>query len=205
MVLTTDAYDAAYFGDVEASGGLKHIAGYSDYKRTANMKNRTDNDTGLPVNSLRSRYEKLLESQSLVGRTVVELGGGMGHLGAWGLSKGINWTVVDVSPWCNDNKVVPPANFVLSDALTYLQTLSNKSVDVIVSSRFLVCYTDADIQILIDEIKRVARVKQVHIVDESANPTFYTRKTLEQWEADFNWPKNKVVLISVESRTVVAF
>lgn len=203
MVLTTDSYNAAYFGDTVESGGLKHIAGYSNYLEHSTQKPRVDeNDLNRPYNINTEKWKKLFETLGLEESQIIELGGATGVLAEAMLEDNFDWTVVDVSDWCRRHKVIPDENFIHSEALAYLQTLGNNSVDAIVSTRFMDCLDDEQVVTLVAEMKRVSR-KQIHFIDEKANTLFYNVKTLEQWESQFNWPNNQTTLISVETGQVI--
>jgi len=202
MVLTTDQYDAAYFGDTVESGGLRHDAGYSDYLETT--KKFEANKFGKVFNRKAEEWKKLLETLGLENTQITELGGGTGTLAATMLEDGFDWTCVDVSNWCFRHKEIPDENFIEQDALTYLGLQGNNQIGAIVTTRFIDCLDDTDAQIMIDEMRRTTR-KQVHVVDEQANATFYNIRTLEQWRDDFSWPNNNITLISYETGRVLSF
>lgn len=205
LALTTDEYDAAYFGDTDESGGLKHIAGYSNYLEKANEKSRFDTgNEGNPYNIKRENLKKTLETLGLENTSITQLGGGCGHLGAEMIEEGFTWHVVDVSNWCFRHKVIPDENFTEQEALPFLQAQGNNSLGAILTTRFMVVLATADIQPLIDEMRRTTR-EQVHFIDEQANPEFYQQRTLEQWRDDFSWPNNNITLISIETGRVISF
>lgn len=202
MVLTTDQYDAAYFGDTVESGGLRHDAGYSDYLE-ATAKNRfNENNPTKNFNPLAEEWKKLLENEGLENAAIIELGGGTGTLAAAMLEDGFDWTVVDVANWCFRHKEVPDENFIEQEAIAYLEAQGNNSIEAIVSSRFLVCFDDATLVNLIS-LMRSKSQQQVHIIDENPNGTFYNVRTLQQWLDDFNWPNNQVTLISKETGQIL--
>jgi len=204
MVLTTDEYDAAYFGDVIESGGLRHDAGYSNYLEQVKKTRFLESNPDRKFNPTAEMIKKLLDLENIKSSSIVELGGAVGDLAQSMLADGFNWTVVDVADWCDRNKIIPAQNFVLSDALTYLQKQSNNSIGTIVSVRFMDCLADVDVQILIDEMRRTTN-NQIHFIDELPNPLFYNIKPLEQWRDNFNWPANKVNLVSFETLRILRF
>lgn len=207
MVLTTDQYDAAYFGDTIESGGLRHTAGYTNYLEQVQKTSFNENNPGKLFNARAERMKKLLETEGLEEASIIELGGGPGDLAEVMLEDNFDWTVVDVSPWCqaHSSPFIPPENFILQDAQSYLEAQNNNSIDGIVSARFLDCLDDAQVQALLDEVSRVTR-KQIHFVTEQANPLFYNQRTLEQWRDGFSWgPPNRVTLVSIEDGRVLKF
>ncbi len=207
MVLTTDEYDAAYFGDTVESGGLKHDAGYTDYLEQSRKMSFNESNPGKLFNKRSEQFKKLLETEGLEELQIIELGGGPGDLAEVMLEDNFDWTVVDVSPWCqaHSSPFVPAQNFILQDAQSYLEAQSNNSIDAIVSARFIECLDDIQAQALFDEIRRVTQ-KQIHFVSEQSNPLFYNVKTLEQWRDTFNFgPPNRVTLVSSEDGRVLKF
>lgn len=204
-ILQTSDYDAAYFGDTAESGGFKNIAGYSHYLEKAGEKTRADEGNfNKPYNIKREGLKKSFEAFGLENSSITQLGGGCGHLGALMIEEGFTWHVVDASNWCFRHKVIPDINFTESTALDYLALQGNNSLDVIMTTRFLVCLSDPDIQILIDEMRRTTR-NQVHFVDERPNPAWYSARTLEQWRDTFSWPNNSITLVSIETGRVISF
>lgn len=207
MVLTTDEYDAAYFGDVVESGGLRHDAGYTDYLEQSRKQSFNESNPGKVFNKRSEGFKKLLETEGLEDTQIVELGGGPGDLAEVMLEDNFDWTVVDVSPWCqaHSSPFIPAQNFILQDAQSYLEAQNNNSIGAIVSARFIECLDDTQAQALFTEIRRVTQ-KQIHFVSEIANPLFYNVKTLEQWRDTFNFgPPNRVTLVSSEDGRVLKF
>jgi len=205
MVLLPSEYDAAYFGDVIESGGLRRDAGYSDYLQEVQKYRFNPANPTKPFNPTAEMWKKLLEVEGLENAQITELGGATGALGVSMLDDGFDWTVVDVANWCFRHKQVPDINFIEQDALSYLQAQGNNSIGAIVSVRFMDCLADVDAQILIDEMRRKTQ-QQIHFIDEVANVLFYNVKTLEQWRDNFNWgPPNRITLVSVETERILRF
>ena len=67
---------------------------------------------------------------------------------------------------------------------------------------YVLSLDDAQVITLVTEMRRVSS-QQVHFIDEKPNAIFYNRKTLAEWESQFNWPNNKTTLISVETNQVI--
>ncbi len=206
VALTTDEFEAPYFGDTVESGGLRHDAGYTHYLEKANAKTRFDlSNRNRNYNLKRETIKKQLETEGLENASIVQLGGACGHLAADMIEEGFTWEVVDVSNWCFRHKVIPDNIFTEQDALSYLQAQGNNSINAIFTTRFLVVLATVDIQPLID-LMRSKSQRQIHYIDENPNATYYQVRTLEQWRDDFSWgPPNRVTLVSIETGRVLRF
>lgn len=203
MVLNIEDYDAAYFGDVEESDGLKHEAGYTDYLFQVTRKDRFDEEKkDQPYNA---RIKKLIDKVSdkdFSDLTVLDIGGAIGPYSEYGKSLGIkSWTVMDVSDWARRHVLDGVDRFVLGDARTEIVNLKKDQYDVIFSSQFLDCMPESDIELFIKEMNRVSKYRQVHIITESANEKYYNSKTLKEWS---KYPfESGTILISYDSMEVL--
>lgn len=159
---------AAYFGDMKASGGLKHEAGYSNYldsvKQSGYLKHA----------------EYVLDK---VSGKILELGCGIGVYAKEGISRGLDWTAVDILTWCKEHEVT---SIIKSDALAYLQTQDDNSFNWIVSFAFLECIPNPDLLQLYNEMKRVASTGQIHSTYKSPNSTYYESRTIAEWKQDLS-------------------
>jgi hypothetical protein len=45
------------------------------------------------------------------------------------------------------------------------------------------CLTDAELGFVIQEMNRVCKRQQVHVIDPNDDPEFYNQKTLAEWQA----------------------
>jgi len=171
MVLNRSQYDAAYFGDLDESGGLRHKAGYSRY-----LISQTDGfeREGLEAFLLRHDIPKDVK--------VLELGAGIGFLGKVATDQGYtNWTCVDWSNWCKRHEVYP---VIEEEALIYLQAQPDNSFDYIISRSLIECIKPNELQDHAIESKRVG-IKQIHTVSLEVNTKFYTLKTIPEWATQF--------------------
>lgn len=170
MVLKTEDFDAAYFGDVESD--LKRKSGYSNY-----LEGQT--------NYLQKRlYEKFIASYNFKsGDKILELGAAVGYFGKIARVNGLNVKCVDVSSWCYENRLHP--DFEKADALEFLPGVQDKFYDYIISFGFLESFDDVKLQALIILMNRVAK-KQIHYIYEEGNPEWYNIKTNSQWQTFFD-------------------
>ena len=167
MTLSRDEYDGAYYGDKNFD--LKHRAGYSDYKEQCEQSYH------------KKSLEKFLDNHKIPKDvTVLELGGGQGHLAKLATEKGYsNWTCVDWSQWCQDNKVYD--SLVYMDAIAFLQAQPDNSFDYIISRALIECFTDSELIIFAKECFRVSK-KQIHATFGEPNSKYYTVKNLNNWK-----------------------
>lgn len=152
------------------------------------------------------KAKKLMQRQALSGLKVLELGCAFGSLvralrlcgvNAYGLD--LAWPIgVALGDIPRPSEYPPEAVWpelrpylIVSDALTYLQSQSQGSWDVILSIGFLECFSDADLTSLISEMYRVAK-SQIHIVDPTTDPIYYNCKTLTKWKSLF---KTKALIL----------
>lgn len=170
MVLKTEEFDAAYFGDVESD--LKRKSGYSNYLE-------------LQTNWIqKERYEKFIASHDFKpGDKILELGAAIGYFGKIARVNGLTVKCVDVSQWCYDNRLHP--DFEKADALEFLKTLERKSFDYIISFGFLESFDDVQLRALIILMNQIAK-KQIHRIYEEGNPKWYNIKTIEKWKSFFD-------------------
>ncbi len=165
--LERTVYDAAYFGDPNSD--TKHRAGYSNYIEQSEQShhqkklNKFLNDHEIPKNA-----------------KVLELGAATGYLGKLATVNGYtNWTCVDWSQWCQDNKVYN--SLINQDAIEFLESQSNKSFDYIISRGLIECFTDIELVTFAKECLRVGK-KQIHTTFETPNTQYYTIKNLDNWK-----------------------
>lgn len=161
MVLAKSDYDAAYFGDIEESGGLRHDAGYSNYLEIVKEA------------GYQKRSDYVL---SKVSGRILELACGVGTYVRLAKQRGLDWVAVDASDWCKRHEEAP---LIEQDALTYLQSQSDNSFDWIVSFAFLECLSPSQLLQYYKETKRVGK-NQIHSVYKSPNPKYYESRDISQ-------------------------
>jgi len=161
-------FDDAYYGAVESD--LKRKSGYSNYIEyiTSDFYNRT---------VIKPFFKKF----DFAGKTVLELGAGIGVLGK-ASKRGNTWLCLDASQYCYDNRV--HNTFKMNDALEFLTTEGDNTYDYIISFGFLESIDDTKLLDLIKQMNRVAK-KQIHGVYNEGNPEYYNIKTTEKWQALF--------------------
>lgn len=154
MILSRSQYDAAYFGDIIESGGLRHEAGYTYYLDLIKEK------------PYLKRSDRVFNTAS---ERILELGCGIGTYAKIALSRGLDWIALDWSLWAKQHEVTP---IIEEDALTYLLAQANNSFDYIVSFGFIECFTDGQLLVLKNEMDRVG-INQIHLTYENPNPLYY--------------------------------
>jgi ubiquinone/menaquinone biosynthesis C-methylase UbiE len=215
MVLPTTDYDAAYFGDVDESGGIKKMYGY------------TGGQNGVSGHEFQSQQNRVLEGETenfnptlkglmdkitghdLTNVKVLDVGGCTGDHAVYAKRMGVGtYDVLDlnIDTWCSRHVNPLVDNFFTGDAITELakkSTFKNNSYEVVFSSRFLDCLDDADIPTVVTEMTRIASTVQIHIVTESVNPEneqYYNTKTLAEWAPFF---PTGTILISWNTQDVL--
>lgn len=147
-------FDAAYFG---LDPDLKRNSGYDNYleliKEIPYLK----------------RADRAL---SKVSGKILELGCGVGTYQKLAEKKGLDWLGIDSSTWCYQNKVT---EITFSDALDFLKSQKDNSFDFIVSFAFLECQNEKQLQLIKNQMDRVAK-NQLHYCYKNPNPDFYNSK-----------------------------
>ncbi len=165
--LSRNIYDGAYFGDPNSD--TKHKAGYTNYQYRSGQANQ-------------QRYlERFLNAHQIPKNAkVLELGAALGHLGKLATVNGYtNWTCVDWSQWCQDNKVYE--TLVNEDAIEFLKSSADKSFDYIISRALIECLANNELVTFATECLRVG-TKQIHTTFAEPNSKFYTVKDLDNWK-----------------------
>lgn len=192
MVLSKSSYDESYFNP--NATGIKYAWGYGEDYRTLfkNTIKYSENDL-FPINSqLKKLYDKI-KDQPFTNAKVLDIGGAIGFFStiAKQLFPAIQYDVLDISTWCQTNKLPTVSNFILGDMVTLLQSkqqFKNNGYDLIISRQSLECLTDAELNIVIPELNRISAVKQIHIFsvpsllnEATVSNNSYNAKTLQQW------------------------
>lgn len=105
----------------------------------------------------------------VVSGKILELGCGVGTYAKEARKQDLDWTAIDVSPWCKRHEATP---IIKQDAMTYLQSQPNDSFDYVVSFALMECFDDVEIQKLKIEMDRVGR-NQIHLTYKNPNPRYY--------------------------------
>lgn len=202
MVLPTTRYNAAYFGDIVESGGIKDIAGYTGgYKTHATEKFRfTEGLENLPFNpKWRDLTQAISVNINFTNKKILDVGGAIGPFADEGKNTlGARvYDVIDVSNWCARNVLPDVDNFLEGNALDVLPTLRNNEYDIILSMQFLDCIDDTDLPTLISEMNRVSKTQQLHWVTETINRSdtrdFYNLKTINDWAIGRGWQSGTTI------------
>lgn len=167
MTLSRNEYDGAYYGDKNFD--LKHKAGYTNYQYQCKQANQ------------QKYLERFLKTHKIPrDAKILELGAGLGHLGKLArVNEYNNWTCVDWSQWCQDNKVYD--SLVNMDAIEFLKSRLDKSFDYIISRGLIECFTDIELITFARECFRVGK-KQIHATFVKPNSKYYTVKNLDNWK-----------------------
>lgn len=154
MVLNNSEYNAAYYGDVKESGGLRHDAGYSNYLEIIKEK------------AYLKRSEDVLNK---VSGKILELGCGVGTYAKLAREKGLDWTAIDFSEWCKRHE---ETQIIKAEAESFLLSQADNSFDYIVSFAFIECLKDDDLRVMQIQMDRVG-IKQIHSTYKNPNPLYY--------------------------------
>ena len=172
VALIRSDYNAAYFGDVVESVGLRHDAGYSNYLE-------------LQTNYVQRRNIVAFLKRHNIPKNakILELGAGVGFMGLVATEEGYtDWTCVDWSNWTKRHEVFP---VIEEDAFIYVTAQPPASFDYIITRAFLECFDQGDLDGIIGRFAMVAN-KQIHSTFLSAKAQFYNIKTIANWEKEFN-------------------
>lgn len=191
--LQPNEYDQFYFDfrSAQGEGSAKSVlAGFSDYKRWY----RTDGPNSLGE-YWKDRASAWVNHLALSNKTVLELACAKGFLVKDLRDAGVNAIGMDVSSYALGQCEEGVAPYLIQgDVRTGLGQFSNKQFDVVLSFRLIECLTDTEITQLITDCNRIGK-KQVHVitVGDDLNNQYYNWRTLQQWLADFNWPRGTVL------------
>lgn len=195
MVLDKSVYSDPNYWE-GGKTGIKMAVGYTGingYLETL-QKNRIDEGDVFAYSSALKPYWNKLSTQNLTNVKILDLGGAVGVFAS--IAKHYNvgtYDVIDISNYWESQGLTDPNvdNFFLGDMVTLLQqnqTFKNNGYDVIISKQSLECLTDAELAIVIPEINRICKTKQVHIFSNPDNlnqatkdQNAYNAKTLAEW------------------------
>lgn len=183
-LLNVSEYDSSYFdGRLQAT---RHNAGYGKYERWF----RNDSEFW------KDKASNWVNHLALSGKKLLEIGCAKGFLVKDLRDLGVDAWGIDVSPYAIGECEPEVAPYVSVADARNLGSLgySRNEFDVLVTSRFMECMSDAEINQFITDSQFISR-KCVHLITppDRLNETYYNSRTLAQWEADFNWKKGTVL------------
>jgi len=183
-ILLPSEYDASYFdGRFQAT---RHNAGYGEYKRWERDGSEYWKDKAADwVNNLALSGKKVLDIGCAKGFLVKDLRDA--GVDAWGIdvsSYAISEAEEGISPY------LQVADARLLSTLGY----TRNEFDILITSRFLECLTNAEIVAFNTASSFIAK-KQVHLITPTGkiNSDFYNTKTAQEWRDSFSWPKGTVI------------
>lgn len=180
-------YNANYFGDALPI----HPAGYSNYGRYP-FGDADDPDNLGELFKTQHRKFFNRHKDKLQGARVLDVGCGKGQLVKDLRDFGVNARGIDISQHAITNSEAP-LHCDLRDA-RIPSNVPNNFFDLVICNRFLPCLTDAELAIVIPEIRRIGRFRLAIVDDlewyESLNrpdvftvvSDYYNIKTQAQWE-----------------------
>jgi len=168
-VLQSNEYDASYFDGGKQS--LQHRAGYARYERW--YRNQGANSQG---EHFRDIAKILFDKYQLNGKKVLEIGCAKGFVVKDLRDFGADAYGIDVSQYAIDNAEAGMSQFLtVADARTHLSSYKTNEFDLVFSLRFFECLTDAELDVLIPELNRIAR-QQFHRFGKTENAGFYINR-----------------------------
>lgn len=187
-VLQPEEYDISYFDGKKST--YTHNAGYSKYKRW----NRFDN--GSADNPKESQGEFFMDiakelegANALQSKRFLEIGCAKGFLVQDLNDLGVDAYGIDVSDYAintaEDSAVISRPDladkFTVGNALDLLPTYKKGFFNVLFTRWTLECFSDDDLALLIEEMNRVTKNQQIHIIRQSLPTEYYNSKTIEEW------------------------
>ncbi len=171
-VLKPEEYDISYFDGSKTV--LRHNAGYDKYERF--YRGRGPNSTG---EHFRDIAKTLFDKYQLNGKKVLEIGCAKGFLVKDLRDFGADAYGIDISQYAIDSCEPEVAPYLtVADARTFLANYVDNEFDFVFSLRFFECLTDDELEGVILELNRIAKV-QYHRTGSSENVNFYVNRTKE--------------------------
>jgi ubiquinone/menaquinone biosynthesis C-methylase UbiE len=173
-ILKPEEYDTSYFdGDLVEN---PHPAGYSKYGRWF----RYDGENSLGE-YWKDYANKLLTSQAIQGKKVLELGCAYGFIVEDLRNMGVDAYGIDFSKYAL-GKASPEVKpyLIEGDIRTILSGYKNKEFDLVFGITILQCLKDTEITPLMTEVKRIGK-KAYFIEAETSNPNYYNLKSTDTW------------------------
>lgn len=189
-VLQPSEYDISYFDGAKSS--YTHNAGYTKYQRWfRNDLGSVDNPQTSEGEFFKDIAKRLEGANALQSKSVLEIGCAKGFLVEDLNDLGVNAYGIDVSDYAintaEDAATVRRPDladrFTVGNALDVLPTYRKNQFDVLITRWTLECFEDADLLTLINEMNRVTKFVQIHIIWQSITPTYYNPKTITEWLA----------------------
>lgn len=144
----------------------------------------------------KDKAQYLYSRLHLKDKKVLEIGCAKGFLVADLRELGVEVWGIDISSYATSQIEEQVKKYICcSDAFLYLEELKEKSIDVIISLRFLSCLHDTMyVRKLIQHMNRVSYL-QYHVIDETLR--FYVQKPIQEW-LEYDW-KPSTILVSYET------
>ena len=182
-LLQPNEYDASYFDG--RSQDTRHNAGYGSYKRWF----RNDSEFW------KDKAANWANHLALSGKKVLEIGSAKGFLVEDLRDLGVDAYGLDVSQYAYDQAETAVQPYLTVANATDLGTLgySRNEFDVLITSRFLECLSDAEITQFITDASFISK-KQVHLITppDRLNELYYNAKTVQEWLA-LDWDRGTVI------------
>ena len=190
-VLQPSEYDEMYFDG--GSQTYAHNAGYTKYQRWFRQDPCTFPDVAEHFDEYwKDIAYKAIQKFNLVGKKVLDVGCAKGFLVEDLRSFGVDAYGIDISQYAIDcaSEAVKPY-LTVADAKTHLATYRNSEWWVVYSIGFMICMSDANLEIIIPEMNRISKY-QFHAINPEPNANFYNVKTMEEWLA-YDWDKGIIL------------
>lgn len=171
MVLDPTKFDASYFGDTVASGGIKTTYGYSNYIKIK--------ETDTKVKTISEHFG------DLTGKSVLDVGGAIGVYAKYAKDLGCTeYDVLDlnIDGWCEANLKEEVDGFMTGNAVEKLKEISDNSYDLVFTSQLLDCLSDSHIALILKEINRISIGGSIHVVTPNSPKDWYNPHELSWYK-----------------------
>lgn len=174
-LLTQDQYNDSYFDGKFAV--YRHNAGYSTYEQGKIFQNIYT----VFKSTIDFSNKKILDIGCAKG-FLVELLRNDNHM-----AFGVDW-----SQYALTNAPESIKSYLFYGILPeYLKGFPDNEFDLVISSNFLCCFSNEDLNILIPELNRISK-EQCHFVAEEANKNFYNSKLVTEW-IQMDWKPGTII------------
>ena len=190
-VLQPSEYDERYFDG--GSQPYAHNAGYTKYQRWFRQDPCTFPDATEHFDEYwKDIAHKAVQKFNLIGKKVLDVGCAKGFLVEDLRNFGVDAYGIDVSQYAIDcaSEAIKPY-LTVADARTHLASYKSNEWWVVYSIGFMICMSDADLEIVIPEMNRISKY-QFHAINPEPNSNFYNVKTMEEWLV-YDWDKGTIL------------
>lgn len=186
MLLKPEEFDISYFDGRKST--YRHNAGYAKYERW-----KRHDGVGSLGEYWKDYADKLKNTYDLVNKKVLEIGCAKGFVVEDLREMGVDAYGLDISPYAIGEAASVVAPYLtIGDARTYLSNYTDDAFDVVFSSRFMECFSDAEIPFLISSMNRISKF-QFHVIEGPEISKYYASKTIEEW-LTFGWTEKTVLI-----------